>query len=81
MRKHRSIELTHTEKRLQKLSAKSTYKLHRTFSEDLVGVELNRIKVKLNKPIYLDAAILDLSKHTMYDFVYNHLKNCTEMIE
>ena len=74
VRKHRSIELTHTEKRLQKLSAKSTYKLHRIFSEDLVGVELNRIKVKLNKPIYLGAAILDLSKHTMYDFFYNHLK-------
>ena len=68
MRKHRSVELTHTEKRLLKLTAKSTYRMHRIFSKDLVGVELSRIKIKLNKPVYLGAAILDLSKHTMYDF-------------
>jgi ubiquitin len=74
LRKHRSVELVHTEKRLQKLAAKSTYKLHRIFSEDLVGVELRRVKVKLNKPIYIGMTVLDLSKCTMYDFYYNHLK-------
>ena len=74
LRKHRSVELVHTEKRLKKLTAKSTYKCHRIFSEDLIGVELNRFKVKLNKPIYIGMAVLDLSKRTMYDFYYNHLK-------
>lgn len=75
LRKHRSVELIHTETRLQKVSAKSTYKLHRIFSEDLVGVELNRTKVKLNKPIYIGMTVLDLSKYTMNDFYYNHLKS------
>lgn len=74
LRKHRSVELCHTEKRLRKLSAKPTYKLHRIFSEDLVGVELSRLKVKLNKPIYIGMTVLDLSKRTMYDFYYNQLK-------
>lgn len=75
LRKHRSVELTHTEERLMKLSSKSTYKLHRIFSDDHVGVELNRASVKLNKPIYIGMTVLDLSKHTMYDFYYNHLKS------
>ena len=74
LRKHRSVELVHTEKRLRKVSAKSTYKLHRIFSEDLVGVELNRLKVKLNKPIYIGMTVLDLSKRSMYHFFYDHLK-------
>lgn len=51
--KHRSVELVQTEECLMKLSAKSFYKLHRVFSEDLVGVKLMRVKVKLNKPIYI----------------------------
>ena len=44
------------------------------FSEDLVAVELRRAKVKLFKPSYSGMCILDLSKHAMYDFYYNYLK-------
>ena len=74
LRKHRSVELCHTEKRMKKLSAKPTYKSHRIFSEDLVGVELTRAKVKLDKPLYIGATVLDLSKELMYKFYYEHLK-------
>ena len=74
VRKHRSVELCHVEKRLKKISAKPTYEAHRIFSNDLVGVELNRLKVKLSKPIYIGMTVLELSKHLMYDCFYNHLK-------
>lgn len=74
VRKHRNIELVHTQKRLKKLSAKSTYKTTKIFAEDLAAVELNRAKVKLCKPSYSGACILDLSKMIMYDFYYNYLK-------
>lgn len=74
LRKHRTVELCHTEKRLKKLSAKPTYKTHRIFSEDLAGIELSRHKVKMNRPIYIGMTVLDLSKHTMYEFFYKHLK-------
>ena len=41
---------------------------------NLVAVHGLQTKVKLNKPIYVGAAILDLSKYFMYDFWYGHIK-------
>jgi hypothetical protein len=74
VRKHRNVELCHQQKRVKKLSAKPTYLTHRIFSEDLVGVELSRAKVTLNKPVYCGMTVLDYSKYLMYNFYYNHLK-------
>ena len=46
------------------------------FNDNLVGLHINKLKVKLNKPIYLGQCILDQSKITMADFHYNFmLKN------
>lgn len=74
VRKHKNIELVHTERRLKKLGARPTFKSVKIFSEDLVAVELTRAKVKLCKPSYCGMCILDLSKLAMYDFYYNFLK-------
>jgi len=41
---------------------------------DLVTVHAARQKVKLNKPISVGFAILELSKYTMYSFYYEYLK-------
>ena len=62
------------EKKIKQLVAKPTYNRHVIFNDDLVGVQSNRTKVVLNKPIYVGMSILDLSKTLMYDFYYNHLK-------
>ena len=35
---------------------------------------MNQCQVLLNRPIYLDAVILDLSKHHMVDYFYNKVK-------
>lgn len=46
------------------------------FSEDLVGVHIQKKVIQLNKPVYLGQTILDDSKYLMYDFHYNFmLKN------
>ena len=37
-------------------------------------MEMKKTEVKINKPIYLGQAILDLSKTLMYEFWYDYLK-------
>ncbi len=68
------IKLVRTAEKLLHYTAKPTYAHHIIFNEDLVGVQNHRVKVYLNKPIYVGACVLDISKHLMYDFYYNHLK-------
>ena len=36
---------------------------------------MRKVKVKMNKPIYLGLSILDISKITMYDFWYDYVKS------
>ena len=44
------------------------------FSSNLMGCEMGKIKVVMNKPVYLDQAVLDLSKIVMYEFHYDYMK-------
>ena len=37
-------------------------------------MEMKKTEVKINKPIYLGQALLDLSKTLMYEFWYDYLK-------
>ena len=43
-------------------------------SEDLSIIEMNKTKVKTNKPICLGVLILDISKILMYEFWYDYMK-------
>ena len=43
-------------------------------SENLMGCEMGKIKVFMNKPVYLGQLILDLSKIVMYEFHYDYMK-------
>ena len=37
-------------------------------------MEMRKVKVRINKPIYLGQAILDISKTLMYEFWYDYIK-------
>ena len=50
------------------------FKRFSIFSDKLIGLELVKPTIVLDKPIYLGAAILDLSKLLMYRFWYDVLK-------
>ena len=43
------------------------------FSENLVAVELRRLEVRFNKPIYVSMCILDISKTRVYEFHYEYM--------
>ena len=38
-------------------------------------MEMKKVEVKMNKPIYLGQAILDISKTLMYEFWYDYIKS------
>ena len=50
------------------------YHTTRWFSGDSLAIEMKKIKVKINKPIYLGLSILELSKTLMYEFWYEYIK-------
>ena len=43
------------------------------FGENLMGWEMGKIKVVMNKLVYLGQVILDLSKIVMYEFHYDYM--------
>ena len=59
-RKHRDNKLITKDKRRNQLVSKPNYHTTKYFSEDLQAIEMNKIKVKMNKPIYLGISILDI---------------------
>ena len=50
-RMHRDIKLVTTDKRRNQLVAEPNYHTKKYFSEDLLAIEMKKIKVKMNKPI------------------------------
>ncbi|XP_070152501.1 uncharacterized protein [Polyergus mexicanus] len=47
--------------------------LRSVFAEDLVAVELRKLEIKFNKPIYVGMCILDISKIRLYEFHYEYM--------
>ena len=79
--KHMDINLLTSEEVHIKRVMKPNFKSGMVFSENLMTCEMGKIRVVMNKPIYLGQAILDLSKIVMYYFHYDHikLKHCANL--
>lgn len=75
VKKRVDIRLVQDEHSCQKLFNKPTFHAAKIFDQNLVGVQMKRACVPLNKPLYTGMAILDLSKLYMYRFFYLYLKN------
>ena len=75
VRNHRDIKLVTSEKRRSIYASKPNYHSTKYISEDLLIMEMRKVKVKMNKPIYLGQAILDISKPLMYEFWYDYIKS------
>ena len=74
VRNHRDIKLVTTDKRRSILASEPNYHSSKRISKDLMIMEMKKVEVKMNKPIYLGQAILDISKTVMYEFWYDYIK-------
>ena len=68
VRKHRHIKLVKTDKKGSKLVSEPNFNTMKLIDNNLAIIEMRKVKVKMNKPIYLGLLILDISKITMYEF-------------
>ena len=74
IRKYRDIKLVNNEEAYLRAVMKPNFKSGTLFGPNLMGCEMGKIKVVINKPVYLGQAILDLSKIVMYEFHYDYVK-------
>ena len=74
VRNHRDIKLVTADKRRSILASEPNYHSSKRISKDLMIMEMKKIEVKMNKPIYLGQAILDIRKTFIYEFWYDYIK-------
>ncbi|XP_051168414.1 uncharacterized protein LOC127286143 [Leptopilina boulardi] len=76
VRKHVDIKLvTKWEGRYgaEALISKPNFHSRTIFNENLVAVELRKMEVLMNKPLYIGLSMLDVSKTLIYDFHYDYM--------
>ena len=74
VRRQRDIKLVKTDKKRNKLVSEPNFHTMKLIDNNLAIIEMRKVKVKMNKPIYLRLSILDISKITMYEFWYDYVK-------
>jgi len=76
-RKHSNVKLVnHWEGRYgaESLISSPFFKRIKIFEENLVAIEMRKMSITLDRPLYVGQSILDISKTLMYDFHYNYIK-------
>ena len=73
-RKHRDIKLVTAEYKRNKMASEPNYHCTKNISKHLLVMEMKKTEVRMNKPIYIGQAVLDLSKTLMFEFWYDYLK-------
>ena len=73
IRRHQDIKLVNNERDYLKTVMRPNFISGTLLGPDLIGCEMGKIKVVMNKPVYLGQAILDLSKLIMYEFHYDYM--------
>ena len=74
VRKHRDIKLVKTDCKRNKLVSEPNYHTMKLIEENISIIEMKKVKVKMNKPIYLGLSIQEISKIIIYEFWYDYMK-------
>ena len=69
-----NIKLFTDDEQCRKFISKPNFKSFTIFQPDLCALIMNKTIVTWNKPTYIGAAVLDLSKLVMYRFLYETIK-------
>ena len=72
IRNHKDMKLVTSDKKYLKYVMKPNLDGH-PFSKHLFAVEMGKIEITMNKPVYLAQEILDLSKTVIYEFHYDYM--------
>ena len=75
VRNRRDMKIVTTEKQRNKFVSNPNYHSTKYISENLIVMEMKLTEVKINKPIYLSQAILDISKALVYEFCCYYIKS------
>ena len=73
VRKYSDVRIVNNEAMVDKLCKKETFSRWRTYDENIAAFLMNKNQVLLNKPRYVGAAILAISKTVMYDYHYSYM--------
>ena len=75
LRKRINVRLVNNAEDYKKYVSKPSFVSQNIFSKNFVAIHEIKSVLTLNKPIYVGFSNLDLSKHLMYEFHYNYIKN------
>ena len=75
LRKRMNVKLVNNAKDFLKYASKRTYITHKIFGKDYAAIHEIKSVLILNKPIYVEFTVLDLSKWKMHDFRYDFIKH------
>ena len=74
VRIHRDIERVTTEHWRNYLASESSYDTTKKYSENLLEIEMRKIWILMNKPLYWGLSIIELSKIIMHEFWYDYVQ-------
>ena len=72
VRNHRDIELANNQKKKDLFGVRTKISPPQIFfSDNLLATEMKRTQLIMNKPVFLDQSILEISKIVVYKFWYD----------
>lgn len=72
--KRKDVKLVTRENEAIKLASKPNYQDFRRFHDSLFGLMMKKLKVNLDKPVFIGFTVLELSKLLMLEFLYDYFK-------
>ena len=72
--KQRDIKLATIERRKNYLVSEPNYHITNFFTKIILGIEMKKSEILMNKPVCLALSVLELSKILMHEFWYDYVK-------